>query len=139
MLNVLIQLINTPHILEKVQGQIKEVCRLIEPCLLIGTREYVAFSSVVLYEQSTFHLAFICPHGLWISKQISLKRNWDDCTWRTRKTWKNKWQMITQYHKSFFISSFNFNTFCALIVMHSASRHLWGCSKKISANLCVRV
>ena len=38
---VLIQLIVTPHILGKVQGQIKEVCRLIEPCLLIGTREYV--------------------------------------------------------------------------------------------------
>ena len=37
---VLIQLIVTPHILGKVQGQIKEVCRLIEPCLLIGTREY---------------------------------------------------------------------------------------------------
>ena len=37
---VLIQLIVTPHILEKVLGQIKEVCRLIEPCLLIGTREY---------------------------------------------------------------------------------------------------
>ena len=30
----------TPHILEKVQGQIKEMCQLIEPCLLIGTREY---------------------------------------------------------------------------------------------------
>ena len=27
----------TPHILGKVQGQIKEVCRLIELCLLIGT------------------------------------------------------------------------------------------------------
>ena len=38
---VLIQLIVTPHILGKVQGQIKEVCRLIEPCLLNGTREYV--------------------------------------------------------------------------------------------------
>ena len=38
---VLIQLIVTPHILGKVQGQIKEVCRLIEPCLLIGTREYL--------------------------------------------------------------------------------------------------
>ena len=37
---VLILLIVTPHILGKVQGQIKEVCRLIEPCLLIGTREY---------------------------------------------------------------------------------------------------
>ena len=36
---VWIQLIVMPHILEKVQGQIKEVCRLIEPCLLIGTRE----------------------------------------------------------------------------------------------------
>ena len=35
---VLIQLV-MPHILEKVQGQIKEVCRLIEPCLPIGTRE----------------------------------------------------------------------------------------------------
>ena len=39
---VLIQLIVTPHILGKVQGQIKEVCLLIEPCLLIGTREYLA-------------------------------------------------------------------------------------------------
>ena len=38
---VLIQLIVTPHILGKVKGQIKEVCQLIEPCLLIGTREYV--------------------------------------------------------------------------------------------------
>ena len=38
---VLIQLIVTPHILGKVQDQIKEVCRLIEPCLLIGTREYM--------------------------------------------------------------------------------------------------
>ena len=45
---VTIQLIDTPtkvyaigarYILGKVQGQIKEVCRLIEPCLLIGTRE----------------------------------------------------------------------------------------------------
>ena len=36
----LIQLIVTPHILWKVQGQIKEVCGLIEPCLLISTREY---------------------------------------------------------------------------------------------------
>ena len=36
---VLIQLIVTPHIFGKVQGQIKEVCRLIEPSLLIGTRE----------------------------------------------------------------------------------------------------
>ena len=37
---VLIQLMVTPYILEKVQRHIKEVCRLIEPCLLIGTREY---------------------------------------------------------------------------------------------------
>ena len=37
---VLIQLIVTAHILGKVQGQIKGVCRLIEPCLLIGTTEY---------------------------------------------------------------------------------------------------
>ena len=39
---VLILLIVTPLILEKVQGQIKEVCQFIqfiEPCLLIGTRE----------------------------------------------------------------------------------------------------
>ena len=36
----MLQLIITPHILGKVQGQIKEVCQLIEPCLLIGTREY---------------------------------------------------------------------------------------------------
>ena len=40
---VLIQLIVTPHILGKVQGQIKEVCQLIEPCLVIGTREYAFF------------------------------------------------------------------------------------------------
>ena len=38
LLNILIQLIVTPHILGKVQGQIKEVCQLIEPSLLIGTR-----------------------------------------------------------------------------------------------------
>ena len=44
---VLIQLIVTPHILRKVQGQIKEVCQLIEPCLLIGTREYVILCSVI--------------------------------------------------------------------------------------------
>ena len=38
---VSIQLIVMPHILGKVQGQIiRKVCRLIEPCLLIGTREY---------------------------------------------------------------------------------------------------
>ena len=36
---VLIQLIVTPHILGKVEGQIKEVCRLIEPCLQFGTKE----------------------------------------------------------------------------------------------------
>ena len=35
---VLIQLIVPPHILGKVQGQIKEVCRLIEPYLLIEIR-----------------------------------------------------------------------------------------------------
>ena len=39
---VMIQLIVTPHILGKVQGQIKEVWQLIEPCLLIGTREYAS-------------------------------------------------------------------------------------------------
>ena len=37
---VLMQLIVTPHILGKVHGQLKEVCQLIEPCLLIGNREY---------------------------------------------------------------------------------------------------
>ena len=36
---VLIQLVVTAHIMGKVQGQIKEVCRLIELCLLIETRE----------------------------------------------------------------------------------------------------
>ena len=36
---VLIQSIVMPHILGKVQGQIKEVCRLIVPCLLICTIE----------------------------------------------------------------------------------------------------
>ena len=35
---VLIQLIVTPHILGKVLGQTKEVCQLIEPCLLMRTR-----------------------------------------------------------------------------------------------------
>ena len=47
---VLIQLIVTPHILGKVQGQIKEVCRLIEPCLLIGTREYPFVNSKYLID-----------------------------------------------------------------------------------------
>ena len=46
---VLIQLIVTPHILGKVQGQIKEVCRLIEPCLLIGTREYGQIDRLLNY------------------------------------------------------------------------------------------
>ena len=32
---------HTSNMLEKVQGQIDEVCRLIEPCLVIGNREYV--------------------------------------------------------------------------------------------------
>ena len=44
---VLIQLIVTPHILGKVQGPIKEVCRLIESCLLIGTRKYTETSKNV--------------------------------------------------------------------------------------------
>ena len=39
--NVSIQLIDTPHILGKVQCQIKEVCRSIEPCLLNGTKSMV--------------------------------------------------------------------------------------------------
>ena len=47
---VLIQLIVTPHILGKIQGQIKEVCRLMEPCLLIGTREYL---QMITYTSST--------------------------------------------------------------------------------------
>jgi len=41
LLNVLIQIIDKPHILEKVQGLIKEVSRSREPCLINGTREYV--------------------------------------------------------------------------------------------------
>ena len=45
---VLIQLIVTPHVLGKVQGQIKEMCRLIEPCLLIGTREYKVLACLSL-------------------------------------------------------------------------------------------
>ena len=45
----MIQLIVTTHILEIIKGQIKEVCRLIEPCLLIGTREcYVVYLTVDL-------------------------------------------------------------------------------------------
>ena len=54
---VLIQLIVTPHILGKVQGQIKEVCRLIEPCLLIGTREYVSVKTahaIIQLRRSSF-------------------------------------------------------------------------------------
>ena len=47
---VLIQLpIVTPHILGKVQGQIKEVYRFIEPCLLIGTREYCSLNHKAVY------------------------------------------------------------------------------------------
>ena len=38
---VLIQLIVTTHILGKVQSQITEVCQLIKPSFLIGTRDYV--------------------------------------------------------------------------------------------------
>ena len=45
---VLILLIVTPHILGKVQGQIKEVCRLIEPCLLVGTREFYSFDFLMI-------------------------------------------------------------------------------------------
>merc|ERR1719268_790624 len=56
---VLIQLIVTPHILEKVQGQIKEVCQLIEPCLLIGTREYLLV--VTLYILLAFSY-FVITH-----------------------------------------------------------------------------
>ena len=41
-----------PHILENVQGQMKEVCWLIEPCLLIGTREYP--SLIVIFDILTF-------------------------------------------------------------------------------------
>ena len=47
----LIQLIVTPNILGKVQGQIKEVCRLIELCLLIGTREYTLSPILVLLSE----------------------------------------------------------------------------------------
>ena len=42
LLNILIQLIDTPHIFENVQGLIKELFQLIEPCLVIGTGEYRA-------------------------------------------------------------------------------------------------
>ena len=51
---VLIQLIVTAHILGKVQGQIKEVCRLIEPCLLIGTREYIILMVYVKLKDESF-------------------------------------------------------------------------------------
>ena len=47
---VLIQLIVMPHILGKVQGQIKEVCQSIEPCLLIETRESMHVESIYLEE-----------------------------------------------------------------------------------------
>ena len=49
----LIKLIVTPHKSEKVLGQIKQVCLSIEPCFLIGTREYpmcwFQFKSLVLW------------------------------------------------------------------------------------------
>ena len=38
---ILIQLQGTTHYLEIILGQIKAVCRINVPCLLIGTREYV--------------------------------------------------------------------------------------------------
>ena len=65
---VLIQLIVTPHILGKVQGQIKEVCRLIEPCLLIGTREYVLLPFLQSYYiplLAPLHLTEHCTHFLY--------------------------------------------------------------------------
>ena len=40
--DILIQLKGTAHFLENVLGLIKGVCRINVPCLLIGTREYVA-------------------------------------------------------------------------------------------------
>ena len=36
---VLVQLKDTPHIFENVQGLIKQLFQVIEPCLVIGTRE----------------------------------------------------------------------------------------------------
>ena len=38
---VLIQLKDTPNIFKNVQGLIKELFQIIEPCLVIGTGEYV--------------------------------------------------------------------------------------------------
>ena len=68
---VLIQLIVTPHILGKVQGQIKEVCRLIEPCLLIGIREYIIGDVVINRDsviETTRHFFYVPP--IFIDKKI---------------------------------------------------------------------
>ena len=40
--DILIQLKGTAHFLENVLGLIKGVCQINVPCLLIGTREYMA-------------------------------------------------------------------------------------------------
>ena len=40
---VLLQLIVTPHVLGKVQGQIKEMCRITEPCFKIEPERHVFF------------------------------------------------------------------------------------------------
>ena len=72
---VLIQLIVTPHIMGKVQGQIKEVCRLIEPCLLIGTREYMGLQQIyqpcALKFAVFFSFHFYCTFGI-LPKQKTL-------------------------------------------------------------------
>ena len=58
-MNVLIQLIDAPHILEKVKGQIKEVCGFIELCLLIGIREYLILA---LNEDSCKQMILVHPN-----------------------------------------------------------------------------
>ena len=45
----LIQLMDTPHILENVQGLIKELFQIIGPCIVIRTGEYAALILFVLF------------------------------------------------------------------------------------------
>ena len=61
---VLIQLVVTPHNLEKIQGQLIEVCRLIGPCLLIGTREYLLPDCGFATPEECFSLPIVAiPYG----------------------------------------------------------------------------
>ena len=57
--------------MEKVKGQIKEVCGLIEPCLLIGTREYYAELDIDLYL-----IAATCIFSMWVLCYLLISWLW---------------------------------------------------------------